>query len=33
VGDSVTGLAALARVLEIDELERRLTTLEVKHEG
>lgn len=32
-GQLVQALAALARVVEIDELERRLTALEGKHEG
>ena len=32
-GQLVQAVAALARVVEIDELERRLTALEGKHEG
>jgi hypothetical protein len=32
-GQLVQAVAALARVMEIDELERRLTALEGKHEG
>lgn len=31
-GQLVQSLAAVARVMEIDELERRLTALEVEHE-